>query len=176
MGITVALSLIRQSGSCEVNVREAQALADVRGNMFLIRALSVWLIIIFCESVHGTLRQVLLAPRVGDFRARQISFFTGMLLIFGITCLFIRWIRAESTQRLLIVGLLWLTLTVLFEFGLGLLILGYSWNRMFEDYDLSRGGLMGFGLLFMLFAPLMAARLRNRTLHSVDSLNSTAQR
>jgi len=32
---------------------------------------------------------------------------------------------------------------------------------MLEDYDISRGGLMGFGLLFMIFAPWLAAKLRS---------------
>lgn len=130
--------------------------------MYLLRALAVWLLIMTAESFHGALRQMLLAPLVGDFPARRISFFTGMLLIFGITYLFIRWIRAETTRSLLIVGLMWMMLTAAFEFGLGIFILKYSWERMVEDYDLARGGLMGFGLLFMALAPLLAAKLRFR--------------
>jgi hypothetical protein len=35
-----------------------------------------------------------------------------------------------------------------------------SWQRILSDYDLANGGLMGFGLLFMLFAPLIAAKIR----------------
>jgi hypothetical protein len=128
--------------------------------MLMFRAFAVWLVIILAESVHGTLRTLYLAPLVGDFRARQISFFTGMLLIFAVAFLFIRWVGAVTARSLLAVGLLWLVLTVLFEFGLGLFVLGYTWERMFEDYDLARGGLMGFGLLFMLLAPLLAARAR----------------
>lgn len=129
--------------------------------MYLYRAFLVWLLIMFAESVHGTLRTLFLAPQVGDFRARQISFLTGMLLIFGVAYLLIRWMRAETTKALFAVGLLWLVLTVLFEFGLGLFVLNYSWERMLEDYDISRGGLMGFGLAFMLFAPLLAAKLHD---------------
>lgn len=128
--------------------------------MILLRALAVWLIIITVESVHGTLRTLFLAPVVGNFQARQISFFTGVLLIFGITFFFIRWIAAPSVKSLFAVGLLWMILTALFEYGLGIFVMNYSWKRMFEDYDLSRGGLMAFGLLFMIFAPLLAAKLR----------------
>jgi hypothetical protein len=56
--------------------------------------------------------------------------------------------------------LMWALLMLLFEFGLGIFVLNYSWERMLEDYDVSRGGLMGFGLLFMVFAPYLAAKLR----------------
>jgi len=74
--------------------------------------------------------------------------------------LFIRWIRAGTNRRLLGVGLLWVVLTVLFEAGLGWLVLGLSWDRIIEDYDITRGGVLGLGLLFMAIAPLLAAKIR----------------
>lgn len=130
--------------------------------MYLFRAFLVWLIIIFAESIHGTIRQLFLAPLVGDFPARRIAVFTGMFLIFLITYFFIRWINAPSVKSLFGIGFIWVFLTVLFEFGLGVFVLNYSWERMFEDYDLSRGGLMGLGLLFMFFAPFFAEKLREK--------------
>ena len=128
--------------------------------MFLLRGFAVWLLIMFAESIHGTLRQLFLAPLVGDFTARRMAFFTGMLLIFLTACLFINWVRARNSIQLFSIGLLWAILTLLFEFGLGFFVLGYSRERMFEDYDVSRGGLMGFGIAFMVFAPFLAAKLR----------------
>ena len=128
--------------------------------MFLFRAFAIWLLIIFAESIHGTLRQLLLAPMIGDLPARRIAFFAGMLLIFLIAYFFIRWIAAPSTKSLFAIGSMWAILTLLFEFGLGIFVFNYSLDRMFEDYDISRGGLMGFGLVFVVFTPYLAARLR----------------
>ena len=116
----------------------------------------------FAESVHGTLRQLFLAPLIGDFMARRIAFFSGMLLIFLIAYCFIRWISAPNVRSLFVVGSMWMALMAFFEFGLGLLIFKHSWARMLEDYDISRGGLMGFGLLFLVFAPCLASKLRSR--------------
>ena len=130
--------------------------------MYIFRAFAVLLVIIFAESVHGTLRQLFLASLIGDFIARRIAFFVAILLIFLITYFFIRWIDAPNVKSLFAVGLMWMILMTLFEFGLGLFMMNYSWERMFEDYDVSRGGLMGFGLLFMIFAPWLAAKLRGR--------------
>lgn len=127
--------------------------------MFLFRAILIWLLIIFAETVHGILRQMFLAPTVGDFRARQIAVFTGMLLIFAVAYLFIGWIRAGNAKRLLAVGLMWAGLTLVFEFVLGVFILNYPKERIWEDYDISRGGLMILGILFMIFVPLLAAKL-----------------
>lgn len=63
----------------------------------------MWLVIIGAESVHGVLQTLFLAPIVGDFHARQISVFTGSLLILTIAWLFIRWIQVRTTRSLLAV-------------------------------------------------------------------------
>lgn len=128
--------------------------------MYLFRAFIVWLIIIVAESVHGTFRQLFLAPMIGDFPARRIAVFTGMILIFAITYFCIRWINAPTSKSLITVGFLWVILTILFEFGLGFYVFKFSWERLFEDYDIFRGGLMGLGILFMFFSPLLSARFR----------------
>lgn len=130
--------------------------------MSLFRAFLVWLIIIGVETVHGILRTLLLMPAVGDFRARQISVFTGSVLIFGVVYVFIDWIQAETRKGLIVVGLLWVLLTVIFEVVLGRLFLGLPWTRITEDYDLPKGGFLGFGLLFMAAAPSLALSLRRR--------------
>ena len=135
--------------------------------MYLVRGFLVWLVIVFAESVHGTLRQIFLAPVIGDFPVRRIAFFVGLLLIFLIAYFFVRWINAPGS--LFLVGLLWAILTLVFEIALGFFILGYSPERVFEDYDISRGGLMGFGLLFMVFSPWLAAKLREITMRKAIS-------
>ncbi|HMV51986.1 MAG TPA: hypothetical protein PLD20_07415 [Blastocatellia bacterium] len=127
----------------------------------LLRGLAVWGVIILVESLHGTARELWLRPLLGDFRARQISVFTAMALILLVALLFARWLRATQRRQLLAVGALWVLLTVAFEFGLGRFVLGYSWTRLLEDYNLARGGLMGLGLVFLLFAPLLAAKMRD---------------
>ncbi len=124
--------------------------------MFVLRALVVWLVIIAVETVHGVLRNLLLAPIMGDFHARQISVFTGSLLIFGVTLFLISWIGARTRYQLLIIGSIWVLLTILFEITLGRLVLNLSWDRITEDYNITRGGLLGFGLLFMAVSPLLA--------------------
>ncbi len=130
--------------------------------MYILRALAVLLVIMFTESVHGTLRQLFLMPLVGDFTARRISFFIAVLLIFLITYFFIRWINAPTVKSLFGIGLMWLILMTAFEFGLGIFVMDYSWERMLVDYDLRRGGLMVFGLLFMFFSPWLATKLRDK--------------
>ncbi len=127
--------------------------------MFLFRAFLAWLIIIGVETVHGILRTLLLQPVVGDFRARQISVFTGSVLIFGVPYIFIHWIQANNRTELILVGLMWVLLTVIFEIVLGCLVLGLPCTRVTEDYNLSEGGLLGLGLLFVAAAPSLVQSL-----------------
>jgi hypothetical protein len=128
--------------------------------MRLLRSVAAWLVIVAAETVHGVLRGILLVPLVGDLRARQIGVPIGSLIIFAVACLCIRWIAARTTLQLLGVGVLWVVLTVLFEIGLGRLVLGLPLERIAEDYDPARGGFLASGLLFMAVSPLLAARLR----------------
>jgi hypothetical protein len=129
------------------------------------RALIAWLLIVVAETIHGTLRQLVIAPAIGDLRARQIGVAVGSAIIFCIALACIRRIGAGSFGQQIRVGLLWVVLICVFEFSLGT-ALGYSRDRMLSDYDLTRGGYMSLGLLFMLFAPALAAKARRFTPNS----------
>ncbi len=124
------------------------------------RATAIWLVIIFAETVHGVLRRILLEPRVGDMPARQISVFIGSVLIFLIALFTIRWLKARTVGSYLGVGLFWVLMTIGFEVILGRLVMQVSWERIYSDYDLANGGLMGLGLTAMLFSPIVAGWLR----------------
>lgn len=123
------------------------------------RALLAWLLIVLAETVHGILRQLLLAPAIGDLPARQLGVFVGSAIIFAVAWLTIRWIGARRVREQFAIGAVWVALILAFEISLGL-ALGYSRERMLSDYDLANGGWMGFGLLFLLCAPWLAARAR----------------
>jgi len=125
------------------------------------RGFFVWLIIIFAETIHGLTRTLLLEPLIGDFRARQVSVLTGAAMIVVVTFVFVRWLKGSSALDFILVGTMWVILTVSFEIVLGRFVLEVSWERIASDYNLLQGGLMLFGLLVMFFAPLMMARLVN---------------
>ena len=124
------------------------------------RAVLIWLLLIAAEIIHGILRAIALVPLAGEFRSNQIGVFTGSAIILVIACLTIRWIGATQRSELLKVGAIWLALTVAFEVLFGRFVVGLSWERIVADYNLLRGGLMPLGLLLLLFAPMIAGRLR----------------
>jgi hypothetical protein len=92
--------------------------------------------------------------------ARQIGVFIGSVLILLVAYLLVGWLRAPDRKSLMLVGILWLVLTVAFEFGVGHFVFGRSWESLGEDYDVPKGGLLPFGLVVLALSPLIAAWMR----------------
>jgi hypothetical protein len=71
------------------------------------RAIAVWMLIVVTESIHGTIRQLSIAPVIGDMSARQVGVFIGSALILLISWLTARWLGARTLKDQLRVGALW---------------------------------------------------------------------
>lgn len=126
----------------------------------LVRSVAVWALIIVAETVNGTIRELLFVPQFGSLTSRRISFGIALVMIMLISAGTIKWIGVTGSYGLLIVGATWTLLTFLFETVFGIFVMGLSWDTIFADYNIAGGGLMSIGLVFMLFAPLLASRLR----------------
>ncbi|TWU32840.1 hypothetical protein Poly41_52170 [Novipirellula artificiosorum] len=125
------------------------------------KGITIWVIIILAEIIHGILRAIILVPNVGEFRSNQIGVFTGSAIILAIAYFTIRWIGAKSRLELLMVGAIWLFFTVTFELCFGRLVVGLSWERLGADYNVLNGGLMPIGLLVLFFSPMITVKLRD---------------
>jgi hypothetical protein len=125
----------------------------------LSRAVGIWVMLVAMESIHGVMRRLLLEPKLGDLRARQVSVFTGAALIALVFWFTLGWLRPQPVRRWWIFGLLWLALTLAFEMGVGRAT-GMSWDRIASDFDPRRGGLLAFGMLVILVAPRLLAQRR----------------
>jgi hypothetical protein len=130
----------------------------------IVRALILWLAIIAVETAHGIARMMFLAPVVGDLPARQIGVFVGTAIVLLIAYLGSRWLGCRTGSEAFAAGGLWVALTLAFEAGLGRFVLDLPWDRLMADFDVARGGLLGFGLAAMAAAPWLAARMRGERL------------
>lgn len=128
--------------------------------MLILRGFVVWVVLISAEILHGIARNILFTPLVGDFRARQIGVFTGSIIIFTIAFLCVRWLRASRASELLLVGFLWLFLTISFEVLFGRFVLHYSWERIVSDYNVIDGGFLPFGMAVLTLSPLITGKMR----------------
>jgi hypothetical protein len=59
-----------------------------------------------------------------------------------------------------IIGMLWLALTLAFEFLVGHYVFRKPWTELIQDYDITRGRIWPLVLVMVLFAPLWTARIR----------------
>ena len=118
-----------------------------------LRAFSVWLLIAAAEVVHGVLRMQFLRPLLGDLRARQVAIVTGSLIILAIAFLTRRFLRATTTGQQIAVGVFWAVAMAAFDVLFGRYCIGYSWSRVTQDFDPSRGGYLALGLAVMVLAP-----------------------
>lgn len=130
------------------------------GVIILLRSLAVWAVMMLAETFNGALRTIFLIPALGGQLAGRISFLAGSVIILAISVLFIKWIAAKSHAALFMIGGLWAFLTMAFEVVIGKLAFGYSWERVFSEFNPGTGSLMLFGLILLLFVPLIASYLR----------------
>ena len=127
-----------------------------------LRAIGLWFLLMTAETLQGFWRSKVLARWMSDAASRDLNTFTGTLIILLITFACIGWFPARKTGTLLQIGAIWVALTLTYEIVLGRAVLHRSWSEIASDFDLSQGRLFPLGILFLLFAPLIAARLRGR--------------
>jgi hypothetical protein len=124
------------------------------------RAIVVWFAVLALAVLNGAVRESWLIPRLGDRIGRAGSTVVLCALIFVVTWLSIGWIRPSTSSEAWTVGLIWLVLTLAFEFLAGHYLFGKSWAALLDDYDISQGRIWVAVLVVVLLAPLWTARMR----------------
>jgi hypothetical protein len=121
------------------------------------RAVVIWLVMLVVASLNGALREAVLIPMMGAIVGRVISSLLLSVLILLLTYLSIRWIGPRSTRDAWVIGGLWVTLTLGFEFIAGHYLFGTPWSQLFEDYNVMRGRIWILVLITTGIAPRMFA-------------------
>ena len=126
----------------------------------ILRALLAWLALCAVAVANGTVRQFLLLPAVGSYAGHVISSVTLSLLILLVAWLSIRWIGPATVRQAWLVGFLWLSATVAFEFLAGHYLFRNPWPKLLADYDVRQGRVWVVVLVATLLAPRWAAGAR----------------
>ncbi len=124
--------------------------------------LLAWLGLPVIGIVNGAIRQFLYRDALGDLTAHQLSTVTGILLFGLYIWLLSRWWPLPSARAAITVGLLWLVLTIGFEFIFGHYVVGNSWERLLADYNLLAGRVWVLVLIWITIAPYIFYRLAAR--------------
>ena len=91
---------------------------------------------------------------------RQIGVFTGSALFLLMVYFCEPWMTLRSFADGLRFGLLWVVLTVAFEWNFAHYVVGRSWESLAAEYNLLHGGLMPVGHGIFAMTPWMAWRAR----------------
>jgi hypothetical protein len=119
-------------------------------------AIGVWLLTVVLAIANATVREVVMAPRTSELLAHQLSTVTLIALIAILSyAYFTRWAVEHTRIELAAIGLLWLGLTIAFEFLFGHYVAGNSWTSLLQQYDLLAGYVWVFVPLTMLVAPIV---------------------
>ena len=113
-----------------------------------------WLGMPVVAILNALIREKVYKDAIGELAAHQLSTITLIILIGIYTWLVSLGWKLQSAGDALIVGGIWLALTVAFEFGFGRLVMKHPWERLFHDYNISKGRIWVLVLLWTLMAPL----------------------
>ena len=127
------------------------------------KAVIVWIGMAALAVMNGVVRNSAIAPRLGEPAGHVLSSVILCLVIFGVAWLTNPWLRPGTVRTGYAVGLLWVSLTVAFEFLAGHYLFGNPWEKLLADYNLARGRVWVLVLLATLTAPGWAENVRVRT-------------
>ncbi len=125
----------------------------------MIKAFVIWLCILALAVGNGILREAVLMPHLAQSAAYVLSGLLLCAVVIAAAYVWLPWLRVDSPFRLWLVGLFWLMLTLVFEFGFGLWQ-GKSWAVLMQAYTFKGGNLWPLVLAVTAAAPYIAARLR----------------
>lgn len=128
----------------------------------IVRAIVIWCVLLIIASINGFAREAMLIPRFGDVIGRAISTIALSALIMIISWTTIQWIAPRLPQQAWLIGLIWVALTLAFEFLAGHYLFHNPWSRVLEDYNVLRGRIWVLVLITTLLAPRVSAALRGQ--------------
>ena len=124
----------------------------------MIRYCLLWIPMLLIAIANGSLRDLVYKRYTGELAAHQISTVT-LITFFGFYIWYIlRRLPPDSESKSLFIGLIWLVLTLAFEFGFGRWR-GNSWAKLFADYNLFEGRIWILVPIFVATAPYLFYKL-----------------
>lgn len=122
----------------------------------LLWTFGLWGVLVVAAILNAGLRQKVLIPHMGGTLGRAASSVTLSLAILLVAYLFFALSNIErSTIDLWAMGVIWLSLTVMFEFGFGRFVMKHSWRALLADYNVLKGRIWVLVLIASLTGPFL---------------------
>jgi len=136
--------------------------------MVHLRAVGTWFVFLVIAFGLSAVREGLLRPRIGEAKAHVIGTLIAVALIMLVIYAFVgRLHEIPSISDLILIGVLWLVMTVAFEFGFFHYVMGKPWETLLADYNVLRGRIWVLVLASVLLGPIIVGTLMKRSHETV---------
>lgn len=124
------------------------------------KALLYWFLLMLLAILNGTVRIKLIIPFTGLTIGLAISTLLLCALILGAAWVGIRWLGPADAKQAWGIGLLWLVMTLGFEFGAGHFLFKKPWSELLYDYNIAQGRIWVLVPIVTTLAPWWMAKAR----------------
>ena len=130
--------------------------------MFIMQILGMWVAFLVIAIINGGIREKIIEKHIGELPAHIFSTVLFSVLIFIVTAIFINYKNITDSKVLLLTGLVWVVLTISFEFIFFHYIGGKPWSQLLADYNIMKGRIFPLVLIATLLSPIIASKLFNK--------------
>ncbi len=119
-----------------------------------------WFPLVLIAIINGALRETWYGKQLSELRAHQVSTASGVLLFGLYIWILLRFWKPASTGQALTIGVMWLCLTVAFEFLFFHYVMGQPWSSIWRNYNIFAGRVWVVILMWITIAPYVFYRLQ----------------
>ena len=123
------------------------------------KSILIWLTFIPLAILNGGLRENILDPMLGKKIANPISCFILCCMVFLVTYIFLHRLGNGTVKQYIMIGLLWILLTIVFETALSL-FMGLKFKEIINSYNIATGNFWLLVVIFIGFTPLLVSKIR----------------
>ncbi|MBI3188398.1 MAG: hypothetical protein HYZ31_11110 [Gammaproteobacteria bacterium] len=120
--------------------------------------LVAWFVMLLVSITNGAIRDFTYGQYVDELTAHQLSSLSGIIVLGIIIWIFVKRFPLFSAQQAISIGLMWLTLTIAFEFLFFHYIGGHSWSALLANYNIFNGRIWVLVLIWIAIAPYLFFR------------------
>jgi hypothetical protein len=125
----------------------------------MLKYILLWFPMVFLAIINGTARDLWYKKHLDALTAHQVSTLSLMAILGIYSFLVLKKYPPQSGTESLLIGLLWMVLTLGFEFGFGL-YRGNTWTQLLEAYNITKGQLWVLIPIWIALAPYLFFKLQ----------------
>jgi hypothetical protein len=126
----------------------------------MLKYVLAWLPLVIIAMANGALREGFYGRYISELRAHQLSTVLGVILFGFYIWTLMHYMTPASSKQAISIGLIWLGLTVAFEFIFMHYVAGRSWGVLLHDYNILAGRIWIVVLIWVTVAPYVFYRLQ----------------